>query len=68
MQDSQEQVDDNIYLIGMNYGDNFPRLVSGPKLDKSGLQTIIVSTKYGDNIYKPNFSHWKLEEVELVTT
>lgn len=49
----------------MNYGDNFPRLVSKPQYDKSGLSTIIVSTKYGDNIYNPKYSHWKLEEIDI---
>lgn len=55
-------VDDDIYLIGMNYGDNFPRMVSTPK-DKIGYQGIIVSTRYGDKIYVTEHSHWRMELV-----
>jgi hypothetical protein len=51
-----------MYLIGMNYGDNFPRMVSTQK-DKIGYQGIIVSTRYSDKIYVTEHSHWKMQLV-----
>ena len=50
-------------MIGMNYGDT-PRIVSKPPDIKTRLASIIVSTRWRDNIYKPEFAHWRLEIIE----
>ena len=55
--------EEDCFMIGMNYGDT-PRIVARPKDPKSQQQNIIVSTRWRDNIYKPEFAHWKLEIVQ----
>ena len=55
--------EDDFFMIGMNYGDTFPRIVSKQR-DKLGQFQIQVSTRWKDKIYEPDVTHWKLEIID----
>ena len=59
--DEQSKNQDDNFMIGMDYGDIFPRIVATVRDNKTQQQNILVSTRWADNIYEPEFTNWQLE-------